>query len=134
MKKQRDPFSPAGALLAPLAVVPAAAVHLVLWFGDPAKAEGALYAALVLLPLSYSIALLFGLPLLYGLRRLEMLTLPIALLGALATGLAVGATVAVALFPPHDWYGRLFYISLGAFCGVGVALAYWPFVWWRGRG
>ncbi len=111
-------------LLAPLAAVPAAALHLGIWHWSPEPAAGALYIALVILPLSYFLTLFAGIPYLYGMRRLGLLNAASINLGALVLGLMVGFIVGVALFPLWDWYARFFYLTLGGICGLAVGLTY----------
>lgn len=122
---RRDPFNRAGVLLAPLAAVPAAALHFAAWHRELATAAGALHAALVILPLSYSLTLFIGVPYLFGLRRLGVLNVASMAAGGVCLGLGTGYAIGVALFPLWDWYARFFYLSLGGLCGLSVALAYW---------
>lgn len=124
MSGRPDPFRGAGLLLAPLATVPAAALHFAAWNWDLSAAWGAVYAALVILPLSYSLALLVGLPYLYWLNRLGLLNFAFAFGGATLVGLLTGLAIGVSLFPTWDVYGRLFYVSLGGVCGMAVGLTY----------
>lgn len=128
MTNRQDPFSPTALLLAPLAVVPAAALHLALWHWDASKAVGALYASFLTVPLSYGLTFFLGVPYLFGMRRLGLLTAGSTIGGALFAGLTLGFLVGVSLFPLWDWYGRLFYLSLGGMCGASVGLAYWA-IW-----
>lgn len=125
MTKSGDPFSRAGILLAPMATVPAAALHLGIWHWDMESAAGALYASLIILPLSYSLTVLVGLPYLFGLCRLGMLNAASISAGGMALGLIVGFVIGIALFPLWDWYARFFYLTLGGICGLAVGLAYW---------
>lgn len=111
-------------LLAPLAAVPAAALHLGIWHWDMEPATGAMYVSLVILPLSYSLTVLVGLPYLYGMRRLGLLNAASISIGGLILGLVVGFVIGVVLFPLWDWYARFFYLTLGGICGLAVALAY----------
>lgn len=120
-------------LLAPLAAVPAAAVHLSLWHWNTEAAIGALYASLVILPLSYCLTLLVGLPCLYSLHRFGLLNAASMSAGGLILGLIVGFIIGVVLFPLWDWYARFFYLSMGALCGVSVGLVLAPFTLRRGR-
>jgi hypothetical protein len=128
-----NPLSPVGLLLAPLAAVPAAAIHLSLWHWNTEAASGALYAALVILPLSYSLTFLVGLPCLFALHRFGLLNTTSMCAGGLILGLLVGFLIGVTLFPLWDWYARSFYLSMGALCGVSVGLALAPFTLRRGR-
>lgn len=120
-------------LLAPLAAVPAAAIHLGLWHWNAEAAMGALYAALVILPLSYGLTLLVGLPCLFALHRFGLLNTASMSAGGLILGLVVGFVIGVVLFPLWDWYARFFYLSMGALCGVSVGLALAPLSLRRGR-
>lgn len=120
-------------LLAPLAAVPAAAIHLGLWHWNAEAAVGALYAALVILPLSYSLALLVGLPCLFALHRFGLLNTVSMSAGGLILGLLVGFIIGVVLFPLWDWYARFFYLSMGALCGLSVGLVLAPFTLRHGR-
>lgn len=129
----RDPISSLGLAVAPLFALPAAALYLALWHWDTGAARAALPAALTLLPLSYSLSWLVGIPYLYALDRLGLLGLPSLALGGTVLGFAVGTMVALALFPTWDWYARLFYIGLGPVCGAAVASGYGLLAMLRGR-
>jgi len=124
MSGRPDPFRGAGLIAAPLASLPAAALHFAVWSWDPGAAGAVVQAALIILPLSYSLSLLVGLPYLYWLHRRGLLNFAFAFGGATLLGLFTGLVIGVALFPPWDWYGRVFYITLGGTCGMGVGLAY----------
>lgn len=123
-RAKRHPVSGSGILAAPLATVPAAALHLLGWHGSVDAITGALYMAPVLLPLAYSITLLAGIPYLHALRALGLPTRVGVMAGALVAGVGAGSVVGLVLFPPWDWYARGFYISLGAACGLGTAICY----------
>lgn len=124
MKNRSNPFSAAGLLLAPLMAVPVAAIHFGAWHRNPEAAVAALHAALLILPLSYFLTLFVGLPFLAGMRRLGLLNAASIGAGGLILGLAVGFLIGIVLFPLWDWYARLFYLTLGGSCGLGVALSY----------
>lgn len=87
-------------------------------------AAGALYVSLVILPLSYSLTVLVGLPYLFGIHRIGLLNAASISVGGLILGLVVGFVIGVVLFPLWDWYARFFYLTLGGICGLAVALAY----------
>lgn len=126
-RDQREPISTAGLAVAPLFAVPAAALHLALWHWNAAAAQAALPAALVILPLSYSLSYVVGIPCVHALHRLGILNAPSVGLAGMIAGTVVGAVVALSMFPMWDWYARFFYLSMGALCGVSVGLALAPF-------
>ena len=132
LKDRRDPLSGFGLLIAPLAAAPAAAFHFALWHRELSNAYAALYAALLILPLSFFLTLFVGVPYLYGMQRLGILNILSMTVGGLLLGLAVGFGIGVILFPLWDWYARFFYVSLGALCGLAVSLAYW-LIWFMTR-
>lgn len=111
----------------------AAALHFALWHRAPLKALGAIHAALLILPLSYFLALFVGVPYLYAMHRLGILNIGSMALGGLLLGLAVGFGIGVMLFPLWDWYARFFYLTLGGLCGLTIALAYW-LIWFLSPG
>lgn len=108
-----------------MAAVPAAGLYFAAWHLDWSALAALPHAALVIVPVGYSLSWLAGIPYLYALHRFGLMGWTGLAAGGLLVGTAVGTIVALMLFPAWDWHPRLFYLGLGATCGATVGLVYW---------